>query len=181
MSVLLLLFAFSDAPSARAGQTSGTVEIGEGDYYGWRMDIVVPSQVEVEITSSNNSSIDVLVMDQENYTRFSNLEDFAFIASHSVLSVANFTANMTILSGTVYIIVDNSDRPGVQGAATPSGPVNVEYWLGTSFDLHAVPGSGNAWLVYVILGAVAVTFVVVVVLTRMATKQFRESRRQRNS
>jgi len=180
--VLLLLVNFSKAPPVKAGQTSGTVEIAAGDYYGWRLDIVVPSQVEVELVSANNTSIDVLVVDQNNYTRFSNLEDFEFIASHSALSVANFTANMTILSGTVYIIVDNSDRPAVQGAATPSGPVQVEYWLGSSFDLHAVPGTGNAWLVYVILGAVAVTFVVVIVLTRMATKEYRERRRrQRNS
>lgn len=177
--VLALAMFVSVSDRSRAGQTSGTIEIDEGAYYGWRMDIVIPSQVEVELTSSNGTPVDVLVMDQENYTRFSNLQEFEFIEAYSLMAVTTYTKNMTVLSGTVYIIVDNSDRPSVLGAASSPGPVEIEYWLGSTFDLHAVPGGGNEWLVYLFLGVGAIVFVIVIALTRIALRQQKKLRGQR--
>lgn len=168
--VLVLSGCTYVAPVSEAKQISGSVKIDQGDFYGWRMDISIPSQLDVRISSQNDSVIDVLVLDQANYSTYSSQSDFGFVEAHSLLSVSNYSANMTVLSGTVYIIVDNSDRPLMPGAARSTGPVWVDYWMGSSFDLHAVPDQGNAWLVYLLAGAIALTFVLVIALTRIALK-----------
>ena len=173
--MILVLSGISVSPTgAQAKQISGLVEIEEGDFYGWQMDIVVPSQVEVEIRGQDGAQVDVLVVDKENYSRYLDGLAFDYYAGYSRLGTSNATLNFTVMSGTVYVIVDNSDHPTVLGAASPTGQARVEYWIGTSFDFHAVPDQGNLWLMYLLVGVAAFALILVIVLARVAIKMQRK-------
>ncbi len=171
---MMLSLVLVSATGGLAKQVSGTLTIDEGAFYGWQLDVVVPSQIEVEIFGHGGVSVDLLVIDKENYSKYSDGLPFEFYDEYSVLGTSNASLNFTVLSGTVYVLVDNSDRPAGPDAASPAGPVVVDYWVGSSFDMHAIPEQGNLWLIYLLVGVVGFTLVLVVVLARMAVKGHRK-------
>jgi|GEM_PF-1950841 len=169
LSAFVMISAMSlSSAEVQAKEISGTITIENGDHYGWKMDIMIPSQIEARISS--NVSVDVLVMDEENYSDYSDGRAFGYYAQFSELATSNATLNFTVLSGTVYIIVDNSEHPSLNGAAAPEGPASVEYWLGSAMDLHAIPEQSNVWVIYLLIGVMAFALVLVIVLARIAMK-----------
>jgi len=169
LSAFVMISAMSlSSAEVQAKEISGTITIENGDHYGWKMDIMIPSQIEARISS--NVSVDVLVMDEENYSDYSDGRAFGYYAQFSELATSNATLNFTVLSGTVYIIVDNSEHPSLNGAAAPEGPAGVEYWLGSAMDLHAIPEQSNVWVIYLLIGVMAFALVLVIVLARIAMK-----------
>jgi hypothetical protein len=166
----LSLIALALAPCfVQAKQVSGTVSIGAGDFYGWRMDIMIPSTIEYNITCLNSTPISILVLDEANYTRFAANISFQFYEAHSFVNVTGAANNMTILSGAVYIVVDNSARSlgSFEGGQTG---VEIEYWLGSSFAMEDTPAQGSLMYVYALVGVLAVGFVMVIYLTRRAVR-----------
>ncbi len=163
------------AINAEGKQVSGTLSINKGDFYGWQVDVMIPSQIDIEITGHNGSVFDVLILDDANYSRYVAGSEFDFYGDYSALSVSNATLNISVISGSVYIIVDNSNRPSVPGAATPSGEAKIAYWIGSTFDLHVLPHQSNLWLMYVFVGVGGIGLVFVVFYARKAIKEARES------
>lgn len=154
-----------------AKQLSGHLQIDEGEHYGWRLDVAIPSQIDFHIEGLNGTLVDVLIMDEANYTWYTEGRPFQYYSEFSSLNTSNETANMTVLSGSVYVVIDNSVAPSVQGAAAPHGAAQVEYWIGSTFDLHTVPGYGPSWIMYPVLATVGLTFALVVYFTRKAVKE----------
>ncbi len=174
--VLLAMFAFSLVPNvAEAKQIGGVVTIDPGGCYGWQMDVAIPSDIEFDIKVLNGTSVDVLVLNQENYTKYSQQDDFEFYEQFSALGTTNISANFTILSGTVFVIVDNTDRPQAAGASAANGSAEVQYWIASSFDLRAIPDGGTPWIAYILIAVIAPSLVAVVILTRRAYKQRRSA------
>ncbi len=180
VSAISILLLAACSVGTHAMQTSGTITIDSGDHYGWRMDVMIPSQIEAEITALNGSAVDILVMDESNYTRYLDGLDFQYYKDYSVLAASNVSLNLTVLSGTVFIIVDNSELPADPSAANPTKNVQVQYWLGSSFDFSAIPDQGNVWFMYVLVGIAAVMLVVVVVFARRAIRSNRKDRTDLN-
>ena len=170
-AVTLALALTMTLPSdVSAKVVQGSVTIDPGGHYGWRMDVAIPSQIEYQIRSVNGVQVDVLVMDENNYSEYSDGKDFSFFGEYSCLDTLNVSSNFTVLSGSVFVVVDNSDRPSQTTNVAPTEAAKVEFWVGSTFDLHAVPGGGPSWFVYAVLAGVATMFVVVVFLTRKAAK-----------
>lgn len=176
-TVCLLFAPVICAGHAEAKQLFGRLQIDEGSYYGWRLDVAIPSQVEFHIEGLNGSRVDVLVLDEANYSMYTEKRPFQFYASYSALDTSNASSNFTVLSGSVFVLIDNSDAPGVQGAATPKGAAEIRYWIGSTFDLHTVPNYGSSWVVYPVIAGVAFTFGLVIYLTRKAVKGRKRSQR----
>ena len=170
IAFLLAASLLACAGPAEAKQLSGHLQIDEGRHYGWRLDVAIPSQIDFHIEGLNGTLVDVLVMDEANYTWYTEGRPFQYYAEYSSLNTSNETANLTVLSGSVYVVIDNSDAPSVQGAAAPHGAAQVNYWIGSTFDLHTVPGYGPSWIMYPVLAAVGLTFGLVLYFTRKAVK-----------
>ncbi len=156
--------------SSDAKQVAGLLHIEEGQHFGWRIDVAIPSEVDFRIQGMNGTRVDVLVLDQDNYTSYSQGEQFSYIEDYSALNTDNKTCNMSVLSGSVYIVVDNSNAPDIQGAAEPNGTADVRYWVGSTFDFSSIPTYSSPWMIYSVLAVVGAVFVLVVLLTRKAIK-----------
>ncbi len=154
-----------------AKQVAGLLNIEEGRHYGWRLDVAIPSEIDFKVIGINGSRVDVLVLDQENYTSYSQGEPFSYYEEYSALDTDNYSCNMSVLSGSVYIVLDNSKAPDLPAAAQPSGPARVKYWVGSTFDFHNIPSYGPSWMIYVVLAAVAAVLVLVIISTRKAIRE----------
>ncbi len=175
--ILIALGVSMCSTGVHAKQVSGTLIIDKGDFYGWRMDVMIPSQILAEVNATNGSAIDVLVLDEANYTKYlAGSSDFDYYSDYSVLSSSKIALNFSVLSGTVYVIVDNSDRPLI-GGADPAGNVEIEYWIGTTFDFGAIPPQHNVWVMYVLAAGTAVLLVAVIVLARKAIRSNKKERK----
>ncbi len=162
--------------SVSAKQVGGNVWIDEGSYYGWRMDIVIPTSVEFEFTCLNGTPVNVLVLDEANYTLFTSNQTYSYVEKYSHLEVVNVTGNMTVISGTVYIVVDNQNNlSGMNGLEAP-GRIQVQYWIGSSFDLHAIPDNGSSWMMYLGVVLLAIVFVFVLFMTRKVVRSRKKSK-----
>ncbi len=173
--VLIMLSCFFIPSSVEAKQISGIVTIDPGGNYGWRMDVAMPSQLEYQISVLNGTTVDILVLDDTNYTMYTQNQTFEYYEEYSALDTSNASANFTVLSGTVYVIVDNTGMPNGSSAASPTKPAQVEYWIASTFDLHAIPDQGTPWIAFLLIAVFAVSLPVVIIVTRKAIRQRRSA------
>ncbi len=167
------------AGSAEAKQISGTALIDSGNFRGWRMDVAIPSTIEFNFTSTNLTPVDIMVVDQDNFTRFSQNLSFQYYAEYSFFNVTTASANLTVLSGTVYVVVDNSGMPRASSCANSSEQAKIEYWIGTSFSFDSAPDFGTSGLMTafaLLLSAVLVTFII---FFRKAIREGRGDKQQK--
>ncbi len=163
---LILCGLLMTSTPAEAKQLAGKVYVAQGEHYGWKMDISIPSVIEYNMTSLNGTLIDVHVLDSSNYQRYLDGENFSSYPMYSFANITQASTNMTVLSGTVYIIVDISNYSSA--LETKSNSAEVQYWVTSSFSLSSVPDEKNDLLIWGLLVTLAASLVVVVAVLRHA-------------
>lgn len=111
----------SDDEPQREELVSGTFDINEDEFRGWRFSLDQDATLEYSYTVTEGPSIDVFLLDDRAYSHFKEEDNFQYISEGSALDAVSKSVEVDLPEGDEYVLViDNTNA----GEAAP--PTDLE-------------------------------------------------------
>lgn len=146
--VVLVALALVAAPAA-AGERSDTENLDPGEFASIPVDFQdgAAMDVDYDIQVQSGPNMDVMVMDNANFQRYSDGNSFEYVSSWSVLDTGSAEQQFTLEEhGTWHIVLDHTNDPdnGASPSTVDPQSVTVGWTVATQVNVERSVEEGFA-------------------------------------
>lgn len=168
LALALLIAGTFATPTASAELKTQSLEPGDAQTLGYEVNSRTEISIEVSVTSGGH--IDIFLLDESNYERFSDGQSFDTIEAGTFLDIASVDARVTLDPGNYYFIIDNS----AYGEAYTGDPVTYGYEITGGLNWT------NIFIIAVVVAAVVAVAVYLLLRGRKRKKLAAQQAAQMN-